>query len=169
MGSYDSGESVSRPAPRSDDSAPSRSPSRNSPIMPNDSADVRTEAVDYNRPTLIALGGGLTRARIVKKVDAEYITKPVIDVIKYLISDDVAATKEEKNIADAVKERMSRSDYRAIINEFYNFHNERLHTDNLDTYLLTKERQSEGGVSKYNYADIAIVSHEEGGLEKMCK
>ncbi|MBN2051879.1 hypothetical protein JW756_00065 [Candidatus Woesearchaeota archaeon] len=184
MGSYDTGEVISRPSrstrdtsesPSSRSSSDSRS--RSTPASsgyhapaPNDSARVERDAsVDYERATLVAVGGGLTPARIVKKIDRAYLQKPMIETVEYLISDEVATTKEEKNIVDAIKERMRRTDYRAIINDFYNFHNERLKTDTLENYLITKEREAEGGTYKYNYADIAIVTHEEGGLEKKCK
>jgi len=180
MGSYDTGEVISRPSrpTRETSESPSRSSERRSTPeaagyhapAPNDSAAVeRDTSIDYERATLVAIGGGLTPARIVKKVDAGYIKRPLIDVVNYLITDEVATTKEEKNIVDAIKERIRRSDYRVIINDFYNFHNERLRIDTLENYLVTKEREAEGGTYKYNYTDMAIVTHEEGGLEKKCK
>ena len=176
MGSYDTGEVISRPSRSSDSSTRSRTsrsratprdppePRGYTPPMPNDSTEVERDAsIDYERATLVAVGGGLTPARIVKKVVSDYITKPLIEVVNYLISDEVATTKEEKNIVDAIQERMRQSDYRVIINDFYNFHNERLHTDTLEDYLVTKEREAEGGAYKYNFTDLAIVTHEEGG------
>jgi hypothetical protein len=182
MGSYDTSEVVSRPSRESSPSrettsqrstsrstSPPSEPNYAAP-RPNDSAQAQRDAsVDYERATLIAVGGGLTPARIVKKIDNSYITKPMIETVNYLISDEVATTKEEKNIVDAIKERMRRQDYRVIINDFYTFHNERLNTDTLEAYLVTKDREAEGGTYKYNYADLAIVTHEEGGLEEKCK
>lgn len=174
MGSYDTGEVVSRPA-RSSSSGRDRDTTppetnRYAPPMPNDNTTVeRDDTIDYERAILVAVGGGLTPARIVKKVDSAYLSKPLIEVIEYLISDEVATTKEEKNIVDAIKERMNKADYRAIINDFYNFHNDRLHSDKLEDYIVTKEREAEGGSYKYNFTDMAIVTHEEGGLERKCK
>jgi hypothetical protein len=172
MGSFDTSETVSRDSyrepPRSRRRETDETPSTPRVPRTSDDAAVTPEPdMDYDRPTLVSVGGGLTPARIVKKVDTSYLKKPTIEVINYLISDEVATTKEEKNIADAVRERMTKPDYRAIINDFYNFHNERLHSDHLKEYLTTKERQSEGGTLKYNFTDIAIVTHEEGGNKKM--
>jgi hypothetical protein len=167
MGSFDTAETVSR-----SDDEPRRTTRRaepdNTQRVPGPSDDVRPEEspdMDYDRPTLVSVGGGLTPARIVKKVDTAYLRKPAVEVVNYLISDEVATTKEEKSIADAIKDRMSKPDYKAIINDTYNFHNERLRTDLLKEYLVTKERQSESGNLKYNFTDIAIVTHEEGGTK----
>ena len=72
-------------------------------------------------------------------------------------------SNEEMTIADAVRQRMQASDYRGIINNRFNYRNDRLQTDLLKTYLIGDQRDTEGGPIKFNKADIAIVSHDEGG------
>ena len=166
MGSYDTSETISRTPRGSREETPNNYESR-VPRPSEETEPTHAAEIDYEKPTLVSLGGGLTPARIVKKIDMSYIRKPAIDVVNYLISDEVATTKEEKNIADAVRERMGRSDYRAIINDHFNYHNDRLRTDLLKDYIVVKDRETEGGTLKYNFTDIAIVTHEEGGNKKM--
>ncbi|MBT7902354.1 hypothetical protein HN587_00715 [Candidatus Woesearchaeota archaeon] len=171
MGSYDTSESYTPRRSFSGGSGGESSrgssrpsvPLRTSAAPPTTSSEPALNQYDPDLPTIVALGGGLTPSRIVKKLPDEVKTGKLIDAVNYLIKDEVLATKEEIAVAEAVKERMQAPDYRAIINEFYNYHNERLQTDELSTYLQEKDRQTEAGSTKINFCDIAIVSHDEGG------
>ncbi len=57
---------------------------------------------------------------------------------------------------------MGQSDYRVIVNETLNLSNSRM-DDTITRYLGIKEQNAEDGPIKFNFADIAIVSHDEGG------
>lgn len=160
MGSYDTGESYSPPVRSFRRDSPSTYSGETSeePVL---SSNIYSDA-----PILISLGGGLTPSRIVKKLPMEYENKSLVDVVKYITSGDNIATPEERTIADAIMERMRATDYRAVINNNFNYHNDRLGSDVLKSYLVGDKRETEGGVVEFNKADIAIVSHDEGGNYK---
>jgi hypothetical protein len=157
MGSYDTGETYT-PTRRSTERTSERETSR-----PTEQASTPQASYEAGAPILISLGGGLTPSRIVKKLPEEYEAKTLLEVVKYMINPDNLVTTEENAIADAVRDRMRMDNYRAIINNRYNFHNERLRTDVLQTYLNKDTRETEGGTVVFNRADMAIVSHDEGG------
>ncbi len=157
MGSYDTGDySPSSYTP----------PRRETPRREEEPPE--TSNYDASLPILIALGGGLTPRRIVKKLvpPEEYQGKHLIEIIKYIISPEVSATEDEISIAEMVRVRMEKPDYRAIINDLYNVPNERLREDTMNQYLISKERETESGPIPFNYLDLAIVSHDEGGRRK---
>jgi hypothetical protein len=159
MGSYDTGESYTPPS-RSSLSRENAS-ERSGNIDTQASAPMSTY---YDgAPLLISLGGGLTPSRIVKKIPEEFVSKTLYDVVKYMLDPEKMNSNEETTIADAVRQRMGASDYRGIINSRFNYHNDKLKADVLKTYLIGDERDTEGGPIKFNKADIAIVSHDEGG------
>lgn len=153
--SYDTGESYTPPR-RSIGTDPTTNYTSNSETSVNNN-------YEPGAPLLISLGGGLTPSRIVKKIPEEFEEKTLMEVVKYMISPDILSTNEETTIAEAVRQRMGATDYRAIINNLYNFHNERLKTDILKDYLIGDTRSTEGGDIKFNKTDLAIVSHDEGG------
>ncbi|MBT5021231.1 hypothetical protein HOK51_04310 [Candidatus Woesearchaeota archaeon] len=170
MGSYDSYESdTPRPSftSRVSDDSGSSSGNSNPEITSVPQSDGGSSPVnpdyDGSLPTLVALGGGLTPSRIVKKIPDEIKEGKLIQVVKYLINEEVLSTEDDVTVAEAVKQRMDRADYRAIINAFHNYHNDKLRTDDLSSYLQRKERQTEEGTTYINFCDIAIVSHDEGG------
>jgi len=156
MSSYDTGESYMPPI---------RSIRRDPTTDDNTVQETSRVNDTYNvgAPLLISLGGGLTPSRIVKKLPEDYESKTLLEVVKYMISPDNLSTNEETSIAEAVKERMNASDYRGIVNNRFNYHNDRLRTEVLKNYLIGEERETEGGPIKFNKADLAIVSHDEGG------
>lgn len=154
MSSYDTGETYT---------PPSRSIRQSRSSMPEDTEPVVNNDYEPGAPILISLGGGLTPSRIVKKLPEEYEEKTLLEVVKYVISADNIQTNEETTIAEAIRDRMTMTDYRAIVNNRYNYHNDRLREDILKNYLIGDERQTEGGAVKFNKTDIAIVSHDEGG------
>jgi hypothetical protein len=167
MGSYDTGETYTPPRrniPREETSGNSGNSgtgaSRNYEVQ---ASTTPTNAPYEGAPLLIALGGGLTPSRIVKKVPEEFADKTLYDVVKYMLATENLVSNEETTIADAVRQRMQASDYRGIINNRFNYHNDRLKTDLLKTYLIGDERTTEGEPVKFNRTDIAIVSHDEGG------
>ena len=174
MGSYDTSETYTPPPRRtfSGGGTGSGGGSRRTPpaiggggSVPPASTPPPQSDYDPSLPSIVALGGGLTPSRIVKKVPDEVKEGKLIDVINYMIRAEVTSTKEEIAIAEAVRQRMGAADYRGIINQFYNYHNEKLRTDDLSTYLQRKERQTEEGTTHINFCDIAIVSHDEGGKD----
>jgi hypothetical protein len=112
---------------------------------------------------LVSLGGGLTPSRIVKKIPEEFAENTISDVVEYMLSPSNLTSNEEIAIADAVSQRMRATDYRGIINNKFNYANNKLHEDILKTYLVGDERTNEQGTIKFNKADLAIVSHDEGG------
>ena len=186
MGSYDTGECSVTPEPRR--SSPRRSTPRREEPAPNpvrrvpppeeetteySSVDEQAaDAIEHYVPaagydptlkTIVALGGGLTPDRIVQPVPEDVRDGSLLDVVKYLMSDDIATRSEDRAIVEAVQERMTKDDYRVIINDSLNFHNRRM-SKPLIQYLVPREQQGEDGPLKYNFADIAVVSHEEGGM-----
>jgi hypothetical protein len=168
MGSYDTSETYTPPSrserisEESGGSAHTRSPSTSRSDATQQSTTPMNTYYE-GAPLLISLGGGLTPSRIVKKIPEEYESKTLYDVVKYMLATENLVSNEEMTIADAVRQRMGATDYRGIINSKYNYHNDRLKTDILKTYLIGDERSTEGGPIKFNKADIAIVSHDEGG------
>jgi len=159
MGSYDTGESYTPPS-RNVSSLRETETVRSHETQPS---TVPSSTYYEGAPLLISLGGGLTPSRIVKKIPEEFGEKTLYDVVKYMLATENLVSNEETTIADAVRQRMQASDYRGIINSRFNYHNDRLKTDLLKTYLIGDERNTEGGPIKFNKADIAIVSHDEGG------
>jgi len=163
MGSYDSGESYTPPAPprrRSESPAPSRG---GDAIGAAARAPVPQAEYDPQLKTIVALGGGLTPDRIVQPVPEEIRDGTLRDVVKYLMGDSVATRSEDRAVVEAVQSRMAAANYRLIINSTLNVSNSRL-DDSLIKYLTVKTHQGEDGDLKFNFADIAIVSHDEGGL-----
>jgi hypothetical protein len=167
MGSYDTGETYT----------PEPSPVRR---MVTDDAPAtrprvrRTAVYEPGLPILISLGGGLTPARIVKKLPEEYATKPLSEVVSYVLGAENITTPEEQSIAEAVRQRMGQRDYRVVINNSMNYHNERLGSDTLGDYLVKDQRETESGNLAFNKVDFAIVSQDEGGrgnrtLEQMVR
>ncbi|MGV8087388.1 MAG: hypothetical protein ACP5N1_07185 [Candidatus Woesearchaeota archaeon] len=167
MGSYDTAESYTPPSrnvtPSRDTDSSESSRSTNSTRDYSVSMPAPVSTSYDGAPLLISLGGGLTPSRIVKKIPEEFSEKTLYDVVKYMLATENLVSTEETTIADAVRQRMQASDYRGIINSRFNYHNDRLKTDLLKTYLIGDERNTEGGPIKFNKADIAIVSHDEGG------
>ena len=192
MGSYDTSEytytprrqvSETRPDPAPSVPMPRRSES-STPPAPQQSQGGTRNAPAYNRPapqaaynpgvpTIAALGGGLTPARIVKELPPEIREKSIKEIADYLMSAEVVSTKEESAIVEAIKDRQSRADYRAVVNNFYNLHCSKLPSEAGPSYYQAKEIRNEGGSKSVNFLDIAIISHDEGGrgssrLEKIC-
>jgi hypothetical protein len=126
---------------------------------------------DASLPIMVALGCGLTPSRIVKKLSEEMKEYSLKEVVKYMISPEVATEPSERAIVEGIEQRMGRPDYRIIVNRVigwtvqpYNLHNSRLDTDKLGQYLHPKDEQFDDTTITLNYADLAIVSREEGGL-----
>ncbi len=167
MGSYDTGENYTPRNWNANTSRETTTPQRSENVTPAPNYVTNpsvTPSTSYDgAPLLISLGGGLTPSRIVKKIPEEFGEKTLYDVVKYMLATENLVSNEETTIADAVRQRMQATDYRGIINNRFNYHNDRLKTDLLKTYLIGDERNTEGGTVKFNKADIAIVSHDEGG------
>ncbi|MBW2993104.1 hypothetical protein KY317_00850 [Candidatus Woesearchaeota archaeon] len=161
MGSYDTGESFSRPRPAEREP---REPRTRVPGRAEELPDVVDQQSNYNSEykTIVALGGGLTPDRIVHPLPEDVIGGDLTSVVKYLTGDDIAERSEDRAIVEAIRNRMQSADYRVIINETLNFHNNRMTTP-LTKYLVEKTQEGEDGEIKYNFADLAIVSHDEGG------
>ena len=177
MGSYDSTESsivpnTSSPPPRQTTprrrSAPA-SPSMPAPASPPAPATTPQSSYDPEYKTIIALGGGLSPNRIVAPIPDTVRDGDIGMVIKYMMSDDVVVTTddritaENRSIADAVQERMGKSDWRLVINEALNYLGSSKVREPIVNYLTVKTQQGEDGTMKFNYADLAVLSHEEGG------
>lgn len=120
---------------------------------------------DTSVKTIVALGGGLTPDRIVHPIPSNLRT--INEVIGYLKSPEVAQTSDERAIVEAINSRMGRSDYMVILNQSMNYGNSRLN-DGIGSYLERKSHNLEDGTTMpFNYLDVAIVSHDEGGIKKM--
>ncbi len=170
MGSYDTGECTIMP--RRSTSARSYTPPSRPRASEPDIEDRVGEAIEnYQAPsssydpelkTIVALGGGLTPDRIVQPVPEEVRDGDLTDVVKYMMGPEVATRPEDRTIVEAVQERMEKPNYRVIINSTLNFSNDKMSRP-LVQYLNQKNQEGEDGEIKFNFADIAIVSHEEGG------
>jgi hypothetical protein len=167
MGSYDTDETYTPPSRgvRLSREINSDDQSRNVPVPQKFESEASTIQSTYNIGALllVSLGGGLTPSRIVKKIPEEFAEKTISDVVEYMLSPSNLTSNEEIAIADAVSQRMRATDYRGIINNKFNYANNKLHEDILKTYLVGDERTNEQGTIKFNKADLAIVSHDEGG------
>jgi hypothetical protein len=97
---------------------------------------------------------------VVEPEEGRYGT--IREIVKYLISPEIATRPEDQTIVDAVKGRMEAPDYRLIINSTLNVHNDRI-DDAINNYLYQKDQEGDEGNVKFNFADIAIVTHDEGG------
>ena len=172
MGSYDTGEcnitprrsyrsydppSRPTPPPSEEDSTPIED--RIEEAMTNYTPT--NSEYDPDLKTIVSLGGGLTPSRIVQPLPEEVKEGSIREVVKYLMSDEVAG-QENQSIVDAVRSRMSQRNYRLVINSSLNLGNDKIITD----YLQIKTQQGEEDEIKFNYADVAIVSHDEGGNKK---
>ncbi len=170
MGSYGTGELSAAPRRRRSSPGSSggggRSSRNTTPPAPTEEPEPTPTTVSANYDpdlkTVVALGGGLTPDRIVQPIPEEIRDQNLSHVVKYLMGDEVASRPEDRTIVDAVQERMEAPDYRIIVNDALNLGNERMQTP-LVQYLIQKTQQGEDGELKYNFADIAIVSHDEGG------
>jgi len=174
MGSYDTAEisigNRSRSTYRSEDVEPEN----RVPLPSDDEETINTS--NYNTPTnsnydpnnktIVALGGGLTPSRIVQPLPDEVRDGTIREVVKYLMSDDIAVNAVDKSIVDAINSRMTKANYRLIINETANKFNSEMDAP-MVKYLRQQEKQGAEGTIKYNFADIAIVSHEEGGSPEL--
>ena len=172
MGSYDTGEchiSPRRSTPPRSAPAPASTPRVPEPANMEERAAEAVEsyvpsaAYDPELKTIVALGGGLTPDRIVQPVPDEVRDGSLTDAVKYLMGEDVATRSEDRAVAEAVQARMSAADYRVIVNNTLNLGNDKMSRP-LTSYLQQKAQQGEDGELKFNFADIAIVSHDEGGL-----
>ena len=179
MGSYDTGECNIMPGRIGSYDTAETNP-RSSRLSSTVRRPVSTQAPPDPRPyqetydpslkTVVSLGGGLTPDRIVQPVPEEVQGKSINEVVQYLMDPEIATRSEDVAIVEAIEDRMQKNDYRVIINDSHNFGNDRM-ADRLTPYLSIKEQQRDDGALMYNYCDIAIVSHEEGGtystLEKL--
>ena len=159
MGSYDTGETRFRPAP------PRRE--RTTPATPPANVEdvVQPEATpDYDRSlkTIVALGGGLTPDRIVQPIPEEIRDGTLQGVVNYLMGAEVATRTEDIAIVEAVQARLAQNNYRVVVNQSLNLGTEALGRE-LGQYLNEKSQQGEDGEMKYNFADLSIVTHDEGG------
>ena len=130
---------------------------------------------DASLPTIAALGGGLSPARIVKELPVDVKEKSIKDVIDYLMSAEVVSTKEETRIVTEIQRRQGQNNYRVVVNNFHNLYNSKLPTEIVTAHYQKKERRTSSGNKSINFIDMAIISHDEGGkdsaynLEKRCE
>jgi hypothetical protein len=166
MGSYDTQEVSSggyeRPTPARERRTAVPKPIEESASSENTRRRVNTE-YDPALKTIVALGGGLTPDRIVYPLTEDVVKGNLSEVVKYLTESSVATRSEDRAIVEAIRNRMEKADYRVIINQTMNKHNEVMGRDTIMEYLGHKEQDAEDGKIKFNFADIAIVSHDEGG------
>ncbi len=180
MGSYDTGECYITPrrseprdvAPRRvQPPVPTPEPEETTDYEDNIGDRARDAVQNYvpptgydpNLKTIVALGGGLTPDRIVQPVPDDVRDGTLMDVVKYLMGDEVATRTEDRAVVEAVQARMAAPDYRVIVNNTLNLGNDKM-TRPLIQYLQQKEQQGEDGALKYNFTDLAIVSQDEGGM-----
>ena len=164
MGSYDTGEvsynrrSTPTRTRTSSDSGGSGSARARPSATPRITSDY-----DPDMKTIVALGGGLTPDRIVKPVPTELVRDGSLQqVIDYMMGDEVATTTNDRAIAEEVRSRMQRSDYRLIVNEVNNLAAGSI-GDQVTGYTQQKTQNTEDGEVKFNYVNLAVVSHDEGG------
>lgn len=142
---------------------------------PTPQADVpQAEPADPELPTYVGVGGGLSNRRIVTKLPQDlYDSTPgecdLRQIIKYVISPEVATSDADQTVVDDVKQRLDMPDSRLLINnppglgERYNLGIEHLE-DKLGDYLIKKTQRTGNGSVDVNYCDIAVVTHDEGGM-----
>lgn len=171
MGSYDTGEVEVAPRTREHRPEPrAPEPRETAPYVPRSTStrssgptgDSPTNNYDPGLKTIAALGGGLTPDRIVQPIPETVRDGSLREVVKYLTGDDVASRPEDKAIAEAVRARMGQNNYRIIVNGVQNVSSSRIE-DRVAPYFTLKEQRGEDGPIKYNFVDLAIVSHDEGG------
>lgn len=158
MGSYDTGESSSFP----------RSPRNRIRRELGDVTEHRetpgpSTEYDATLKTIVAIGGGLTPDRIVQPIPNDIRDGSVQSVVEYLTKSDIATTSADRAVVEAIQARMEKTDYRLIVNEALNLDNEKIAMPVVQ-YLRQRTQQGEDGELKFNFADIAIVSHDEGGV-----
>lgn len=172
---------VRRNTPREESPGDSYRPSTNSEPPEEAQTDNVAQGMDPSNPTYVAVGGGLSQQRIVAKLPQEmYGAAPeeasLAQIVKYMISPDIATSDVDKTVVDDVKERLELPDCRLLVNnvaglgERYNLEKRHLE-DKLGQYLVTKRQQTSNGTVEVNFSDIAIVTHDEGGyqrLEQLC-
>ena len=155
----------------------------NSPETVQENNSLEREQPDESLPTYVGVGGGLSNRRIVAKLPQEIngnmpYNANLITIVKYVTSPDVASSDVDKMVVDDISSRIKDPDCRLLINNPpglgtpYNLGREHLQ-DSLKEYLIPKEQRTGNGDVKINFCDIAIVTHDEGGmykgLEKICK
>lgn len=127
-------------------------------------------------PTYVAVGGGLSNRRIVTKLPQDLQGETpaesiLVKIVKYVISPEVATSDSDRTIVEDVRERIEMPDSRLLINnppglgQSYNLGREHLQ-DKLGLYLVAKAQRTGSGDVSVNFADIAIVTHDEGGHSK---
>lgn len=159
MGSYSTAEVSS--APRS--IRQSYAPSAPAPRLDTTAPTTSRQDVNIELPTIMSLGGGLSTSRIVKKVPDEIKAGGIEDSVRYLLGQ--ASTQEELAVKEQVEQRMSRADYRLVINSQYNLNNSAA-TGPTSTYFKPTTREVDGQRVQFNTVDLAVISHEEGGTVK---
>jgi hypothetical protein len=145
---------------------------RSAPEVP----EVRAEPMDEALPTYVGVGGGLSNRRIITKLPQELGGERLKDtkleqIIKYVISPEISTSDIDKLVVDAVNERIALPDCRLLINHTpglgrgYNLGKEHIQ-DSLGTYLVKKNQRTSTGTIDVNFCDIAVVTHDEGGMYK---
>jgi len=161
MGSYSTAEVSSGPRSIRESYSGSGGSPRPTPRLETEAPTVTRQDVNAALPTIMALGGGLSTSRIVKKVPDEVKVAGIGEAVRYLLG--AATSPEELAVKEQVEQRMGRADYRFVINSQYNLHNSGATASPVRTYFKPSTREVDGQRVQLNMVDLAIISHEEGG------
>lgn len=137
-----------------------RAPVRRERIEPDVQLDGATNECLY-----FSVGGGLSPSRIVKKLEKTDVL--IRENLNYLVeyAKNNTANAEERMILETINDRQSKSDYMVIVNQGEAAPNRYLQDSRIENMTVERNR----GTVSFPYVDIAIVSAEEGGLEKLCR
>jgi len=166
MGSFDTGETSSVPW-REREERPRRETqaARPAPRPTPEPVNEPERAYEPGLKTIVGLGAGLTPDRIVYTVPENVRDGSLRTAVEYLMSDGVAVRPEDRAVAEAVRTRLQGAGFRVVINNVHNIAGSALDQP-IEPYLTIKEQRGEDGQIRYNYAEIAVVTQDEGGIPR---
>ncbi|MBW3017818.1 hypothetical protein KY325_01525 [Candidatus Woesearchaeota archaeon] len=119
------------------------------------------------KPKIVSVRGGLSPEGIVRLCPEGLDKKPLEDVVQYAIRTDQLKDDTERAIADSIKREMKKTgQYILVLNGIETVEAEKIKEEILEKYFKEEIRDMEGGQQRsYHFAEIAVASVQEGGLE----
>jgi len=125
------------------------------------------EAAVAEMPKIISVRGGMSKEGIVRKIPPELEKKSLDDAIKYATRPDQLKDDKEKSIADSIHNEMKKTGkYVIVLNGIDSVTAEKIKEEVLEKYIKPQNKDLEDGRQvQYGFAEIAVASVQEGGLE----
>lgn len=118
-------------------------------------------------PQIISVRGGMSKEAIVRRIPPELEKQSLDDAIKYATRPDQLKDDKERSIADSIKQEMKKTGkYVIMLNGVDSVTAEKIKDEILEKYIKPQNKDLEDGSKvQYGFAEIAVASVQEGGLE----